>query len=72
MSAYDGDYANPRKIIYDFTIPSINTLEGTTQERNNKMAGYFQMNRDTGVLSLRKDAQVHHIYYTYFELVLVK
>ena len=61
VSAYDGDYANPRKIMYDFTIPSINSLEGTTQERNSKMAGYFQMNRDTGVLSLRKDAEVHHI-----------
>ena len=61
MSAYDGDYANPRKIIYDFTIPSINSMEATPPNKNSKMAGYFQMNRDTGVLSLRKDAEVHHI-----------
>ena len=61
MSAYDGDYANPRKIMYDFTIPSINSMEATTPSKISKMAGYFQMNRDTGVLSLRKDAEVHHI-----------
>ena len=61
MSAYDGDYANPRKIIYDFTIPSINSRDATEQDKNSKMAGYFQMNRDTGVLSLRRDAEVHPI-----------
>ena len=61
VSAYDGDYANPRKIIYDFTIPSINSRDATEQDKNSKMAGYFQMNRDTGVLSLRKNAEVHPI-----------
>ena len=60
VSAYDGDYANPRKLRYEFSEES-NTLQASRQNTNSQILSYFKMNPDTGVLSLRKDIQVKRI-----------
>ena len=58
VSAYDGDYANPRKLKYGFTISQTKLSESSVHNFDIKLTSYFQMNPDTGVLSLRKDVQV--------------
>ena len=57
MSAYDGDYANPRKLHYEISEET-NELEVSRQNSMSQISSYFKMDPDTGVMSLRKDIQV--------------
>ena len=57
VSAYDGDYANPRKLYYEFSEDT-NSLKASEKRGISKISSYFKMNPETGVLSLRKDVQV--------------
>ena len=57
VSAYDGDYANPRKLHYEFSEDT-NSLKASEKKGISKISSYFKMNPETGVLSLRKDVQV--------------
>ena len=58
VSAYDGDYANPRKLHYGFTFPLQRPPESSDSNFQTSVGSYFQMNPNTGVLSLQKDVQV--------------
>ena len=58
MSAYDGDYANPRKIQYSFTIRPTTVPGSFIYNTQETLASYFEMNPDTGALTLQKDLQV--------------
>ena len=57
--AYDGDYANPRKLRYEFTVLPREPSESSKLNSQSPLASYFQINPNTGVLSLRKDVQVN-------------
>ena len=57
VSAYDGDYANPRKLRYEISEET-NELEASRQNSISQISSYFKMDPDTGVMSLRKDIQV--------------
>ena len=58
VEAYDGDYANPRKLRYEFTTQPRN-LPASSSQNHHTIENYFRMNPDTGVLSLRKDIEVY-------------
>ena len=60
VSAYDGDYANPRKLRYGFSDET-NHLDSSDKQATSKISSYFKMNPDTGVISVRKDVQVRTI-----------
>ena len=57
VSAYDGDYANPRKLRYEISEET-NELETSRQNSIPQISSYFKMDPDTGVVSLGKDIQV--------------
>lgn len=62
MSAYDGDYANPRELRYEFSEDT-SSLKASEKNIVAKISSYFKMNPETGVLSLRKDVQVMQIFW---------
>ena len=57
VSAYDGDYANPRKLRYEISEET-NELEKSRRNSIPQISSYFKMDPDTGVVSLVKDIQV--------------
>ena len=60
VSAYDGDYANPRKLRYGLSDKT-DHFDSSDKTIASKISSYFKMNPDTGVISLRKDVQVKTI-----------